>query len=142
MVKNYVLDTSAVLAFIHNEQGSDIVQKIFDDARKLKSHIYISFMTFTEVYYMIWKYKGEDAAKDVMALMNALPWEIVHSNDQLSLSAGRIKANHQLSVADAFIAATAMEKKAILVHKDLELEPMVQYVQVIHLPYKLIFTKK
>ena len=136
MNKGHVLDTSAIFAFIRNEQGSDTIQKILDDARKQRVRVYVSFMTFTEVYYMIWRYKGEEAAKDVMVTMDAMPLECVHSNNQLSLSAGKIKATHKLSIADAFIAATAIEKQAILVHKDPELEPMTRYVQTIQLPYK------
>lgn len=138
MSKNYVLDTSALIAFIHNEYGSDAIQKILDDARRQKVHVYVSFMTFTEVYYMIWRYKGEEAAKDVMVTMEAMPLECVHSNHQLSLNAGRIKANYKLSLADAFIAATAIEKQAILIHKDPELEPMAKYVETVRLPYKKI----
>ena len=133
---NYVLDTSAVLAFIRNEQGSDTVQKILSDAARQKAHVYVSFMTFTEVYYMIWRHKGEEAGKDVMGLMNTMSLDLVHSNNQLSLSAGRIKANYKLSLADAFVVATAIDKRAILVHKDPELEPMIKYVQTIQLPYK------
>jgi len=53
----------------------------------------------------------------------------------LILSAGRIKANHKLSVADAIIAATALEKSAGLVHKDLELKPVSQYVTTLELPF-------
>ena len=115
-----------------------MVQKILDDAQKQKTHAYASFMTFTEVYYVIWRYKGEEAAKDVMVIMEAMPLECVHSNNQLSLNAGRIKANYRLSLADAFVAATAIEKQAVLVHKDPELEPMSKYVKTIQLPYKVL----
>ena len=134
--KNYVLDTSAVIAFIHNERGSDVIQEIFNDAQKRTARAYASFVTFTEIYYIIWRHKGEESAKDVMVIMEAMPLECVHSNDQLSLNAGRIKANYRLSLADAFVAATAIEKNAILVHKDPEMASMQKYVETVQLPYK------
>jgi len=136
VTKDYILDTSAILSFIRNEQGSDTVEKILNDGRMRKIKIYISFITFMEIYYTVWKYAGEAKALEVMVLMNALPFEHVHSTDRLSLSAGRIKANNKLSVADAFIAATAIEKKAILVHKDPELAMMQKYVESLILPFK------
>ncbi|MBI1812038.1 MAG: PIN domain-containing protein [Nitrospirae bacterium] len=65
-----------------------------------------------------------------------MPVHRVDSNERLTLSAGRLKANHRLSVADAFIAATAIEKGAVLVHKDPELEVISKYTEIIELPYK------
>ena len=112
------------------------VKRILQDAKRKSCIAYVSFITLSELYYVTWHMQGEDAAQNVVGLMNGLSVEYVHSSHQLSLSAGRIKATHTLSIADAFIAATAIDKQAILVHKDPELEAMARYVQTIQLPYK------
>jgi ribonuclease VapC len=48
----------------------------------------------------------------------------VPSSETLLLKAAEFKATHSLSLADAWIAASAAEKAAIWVHKDPEFEPL------------------
>lgn len=137
MVKSYVLDTSAIFTFTKAEDGSDTIEDILICARKGKCNVYLSFISFMESYYITWQEKSEDTAKELIILIKSLPVKKVDSNEIITLSAGRIKANHRLSVADAFIAATAIDKNAILVHKDPELEVISKYIETLELPYKL-----
>lgn len=130
-----MLDTSAIFVYLESEDGADEVEKILILARKDKCKIFISFISLMEVYYIVWQRKGEGIAKEAIVLIKSLPIEIVESKERLTLSAGRIKANHKLSVADAIVAATAIEKSAKLVHKDSELEPVSQYVKTLKLPH-------
>ena len=134
MDKNYVLDTSAIFVYLESEEGADEVEKILTLARKDKCKVFISFISLMEVYYIVWQRKGEGIAKEAIVLIKSLPIEIVESKERLILSAGHIKANHKLSVADAIVTATAIEKSAKLVHKDSELEPVSQYVATLELP--------
>ncbi|MDP2279845.1 MAG: type II toxin-antitoxin system VapC family toxin [Nitrospirota bacterium] len=136
MAKSYVLDTSAIFTLTKAEDGSEVVEDILNLAKKGKNTAYLSFASFMELYYVTWQGKGEDAAKELIILVKALPVHIVDSNERITLSAGRIKANHRLSVADAFIAATAIDKNAVLVHKDPELEVISKYTETLELPYK------
>ncbi len=136
MIKNYVLDTSAIFTYAESEAGSDTVEEILTLAKKSKCNLYLSFISLMEIYYVAWQKKGEDTAKELVVLVKSLPLEIINSTERLILSAGRIKANHRLSVADAIVTATAIEKSAILVHKDPELEAASSYVEILKLPYK------
>ena len=136
MSKSYVLDTSAIFTFTKAEEGSDVVEDILNMAKKGKDSVYLSFVSFMELYYVTWQEKSEDADRELIILVKSLPVHRVDSNERLTLSAGRLKANHRLSVADAFIAATAIEKGAVLVHKDPELEVISKYTETIELPYK------
>lgn len=43
---------------------------------------------------------------------------------------------YPISFADSFVAATAIQKKAILVHKDPEFESLKDEVEQLILPYK------
>lgn len=136
MAKNFVLDTSALLTFIEQEDGCGTIENILQQAKRRKFKIYLSFISFMELYYITWQEKGEHTAREIMVMLQSLPVERVDSNARLTLSAGRIKAKHRLSVADAFIAATAIEKEAVLVHKDPELAVIAQYIEIFELPYK------
>lgn len=138
MIKSYVLDTSAILTYTQAEEGSDSVEEILTAAKKRRAAVFLSFITYMELYYIVCQEKGEELAKEFMVLMSALPVERVDSYERLTLSAGRIKATHKLSVADSFVAATAIEKNAILVHKDPEFESVARYVALQDLPYKSV----
>lgn len=136
MDKSYVLDTSAIFTYTKDEDGSDTIEDILTLAKKGKHNVYLSFISFMELYYITWQEKSEDTAKELIMLMKSLPIKKIDPNETITLSAGRIKVNHRLSVADAFIAATAIDKNAILVHKDPELEIISRYAQTLELPFK------
>jgi predicted nucleic acid-binding protein len=67
-----------------------------------------------------------------------LPGLRVDSTVALGLLAGELKARHRLSVADAWIAALARERDAMLVHKDPEFEQIGAMLKMMTLPYKTI----
>jgi predicted nucleic acid-binding protein len=52
------------------------------------------------------------------------------------LTAARLKAAHHLSLADAIIAAFAIQQNAILLHKDPEFEALRGQMSLKALPYK------
>ncbi len=46
----YILDTSALLTYIENEDGSEFVDNILIRAENSEAIIYISFVSLTEVF--------------------------------------------------------------------------------------------
>ncbi|MBI5554294.1 MAG: PIN domain-containing protein [Elusimicrobia bacterium] len=140
MAKNYLLDTSAIFVYTKSEEGSNKIEYLLSLGEKGTHTIYLSLISLMEIYYITWQSKNESLAKELIALVKALPLQLVELNEKIVLAAGRIKANHRLSVADAIIAATAIEKDAVLVHKDPEFESISEYIEILTLPYKT--TKK
>lgn len=132
-----VLDTSAILAYIQNEPGAERVAFILAEATADQCRVFISFATLSEVYYIVAQKLGIVPARATVALLKEWPIEVVHSSERVALAAGRLKAAHRLSFADAFVAATAIEKDATLVHKDPEFEPLATIVLLEALPYKV-----
>jgi len=135
----YVLDTSALLTMIEDEAGADVVQTLLEQARTEDIAILLSFMSFMEVYYITLQERGLEEALARIDLMTALPVLRVESTESLSTLAAEIKAMHRLSVADAWIAALAKERGAVLVHKDPEFEQVEKMIGVLCLPYKAAF---
>lgn len=133
----YVLDTSAWLAFIEDEAGVEIVQKVLEEADAGESEVLTSFMSFMEVQYISQQERGSQEAEERIALMMALPIERVDSSEAQGVLAAKLKAGHRLSVADCWIAALAMDRQAVLVHKDPEYEQVESRLQVLKLPYKM-----
>jgi predicted nucleic acid-binding protein len=133
--KRYVLDTSALLCLIEDEEGADEVERILRTAGR-RGNVFVCFISLMEFYYINHQERGEAAAQERYTLLRELPVQIVESDLELGLTAGRIKANHRLSVADAWIAAAAERVSAVLVHKDPEFEALKDLVRLQNLPYK------
>jgi len=134
--KNYVLDSTAFLTMFEDEAGSDTVQDLLEQANTSEILVFVSFVTFTEIFYITLREKGEEEAQKRIKLMDALATTRIESSKELSLIAGRLKAAYRLSFADAWIAATAIFYDATLVHKDPEFEQLQDKLQALKLPYK------
>lgn len=134
--KVFVLDTSALFAFMQNEPGADRMEQILRSARQRGCTVYVSFISLAELYYVSWQEAGRSAALEMIVHVKALPLSVVESTERLTLLAGSIKANHHCSLADAFIAATALQVGGTLVHKDPEIEQVNGIISTEKLPYK------
>ena len=133
--ESFVLDTSAILTLWNEEEGAATVDKILrDGARRRK--VFVSFMTFMECRYRVWKDQGQSAADDISRSLGLLPITRVDVDDSLLMIASALKAQFQISVADSWIIATAISRKATLVHKDPEFEALSGKVTLKTLPYK------
>lgn len=119
-VRRYVLDTSAILTLRGNEPGADRVESLLRAVRGGRVQGLLSFMTRMEVLYRVSSDEGADAAESAIRLLDATRIVWVSCEEGILREAARIKAGGGLSVADAWIAATAVERGAVLVHKDPE----------------------
>jgi uncharacterized protein len=132
----YVFDTSALLTYIEDEEGSENVESLLIRAEKGEVIIYLTFVSLTEVYYITTQEKDESEAMDRVKLIQSLAVGIVESNEKLNVSAGSLKAKNRISLADAYIAAVCQDHNAILVHKDPEFEKILPKGKEFRLPYK------
>lgn len=130
--KGYVLDTSALLALIENEEGAGRVESLLREET-----VFLPCLTLLEVHYVTRQERGQGEADRRYALLRQLPCEILWNFDEPTLlTASRFKAGHRLSLADAMIAAFAQRQRSVLVHKDPEYEALAEEVELEPLPYK------
>lgn len=132
-----VLDTSALLAYIEDEQGAEYVDEVLAGAEQDEVLVYISFVTLTEVFYITMQEKDEATAQTRVELIKSLPCIIEESSESLNLAAAKLKAKNRISLADAYIAAVCQERQGVLVHKDPEFEQLSRAIKQHKLPYKL-----
>jgi len=92
--RRYVLDSTAFLTMFEDEEGADTVQDLLERANRGEIFVFVSFVTFTEVFYISIRRKGEEEGFRRMGLMNALPVTRIESSKELSLTAGRLKASY------------------------------------------------
>lgn len=134
--RSVVLDTSAVISFLCDEDGADRVESHLLKAKKGSLTVCLSFATIAEVFSSAIKKEGRDRAELYVASIKSWPVKWVHSSEELCLSAGALKARYKMSFADSFIAATALHLDAVLVHKDPEFEALASVLPMESLPYK------
>ena len=128
----YLLDTSALLSFIEDEAGADRVEKALKQSTTL-----LPWMVLLETYYITLQEEGQAEADRRIALIKQLKVKIVWDMDEPTLlTAGRLKADHRVSVADAVIAAFAIRRAAVLMHKNPEFEALTGLLPMESLPYK------
>ncbi len=120
MPEAFVLDTSALLALRSDEAGAERVAQILQLGRRGKTRNYVSFMTRMELLYRVTATEGDESARTAIRLIDAAGVHWVSCDPEILDLAARFKARGALSVADAWIAATAATKRAVLVHKDPE----------------------
>lgn len=134
--KIYILDTSALLTFIEDEEGAESVESLLIEAEKGNVTVYLSFISLTEVFYITKKERGEQEASERLGLIKSLAVHIMESEEPLNIMAGALKADYRISLADAFIAALCQYHQGIIVHKDPEFEQLAPLMQELRLPYK------
>jgi predicted nucleic acid-binding protein len=129
-MKKYVLDTSALFSLIEEEAGKDRVAAILQ-----KEEFILPFITLLEMHYITHQEQGlheADRRYAVLKQSNVL-WSF---DEPTLLSAARLKAENHISLADAMIAAVAIQNQAVLVHKDPEYECLENQLEMEALPYK------
>ncbi len=129
----FLLDTSALLTLIEDEAGADRVEQVLTKSEE----VWLPWLALLEATYITRQEQGEAEAEHRYALLKQLPATILWEIDEATLlTASRLKADHRLSLADAIIAAFAIQRKAVLLHKDPEFEALVGQVVLEALPYK------
>lgn len=111
-----VLDSWAVLRYLEDSPpAAEAVARLLEEQRPV-----MSWINLGEVYYVVLRAHGEDAAtaatRDLRALVTC-----VLPDERTVTEAARIKAGHPLAYADAFAAATALLHEATLWTGDPEL---------------------
>lgn len=114
-----VLDTKPLIKLFAQEEGWDAVQKILSGVEAEEIEAAISVVTLTEIYYKYMQEKRQDLAKTRMEeLRYALYLKKLNVNEDVAVKAGEFKGKYDVSVADAFIAATAYFEGATIISDD------------------------
>ena len=115
-ITKYVIDACALIAFLQNEGGGDILRELF---KMPENEFFMHSVNLTEVYYDAVYVAGEEKAQELFEKVVGLPITILWDlNVSLIKLVGKYKTSYQISFADAFVLALAEKKKAIVVSTD------------------------
>jgi predicted nucleic acid-binding protein len=119
MAVDYIFDACALLAFIYDETGADIVQDVLEAAEKNNITVYMNKLNLFEVYYNVRREEGELLAETLLDMVKKLPIRIIDGiSDEVFREAGRIKSNYKISLADAIVLGEASVNNAKIVTSD------------------------
>ncbi len=117
-MKNYVLDSSALMAFFEDRGGAEKVGELLAKAAETKRPLLMSVVNWGEVFYSVWRARGEKAAREKLKEIAQLPIDILGVDMELAQLAATLKAEHHLPYVDCFAGALAQARKATLVTSD------------------------
>jgi ribonuclease VapC len=123
----YVLDASAMLAYIYDEPGADRIEEILTDE---ETEVYMNAATLGEVFYDIMQEEGKEAALRALARMRNIGIKIVPLDEDLALSTANLKGFSGIPYVDGMAAATALQYNAILVTIDPDFECLEDRIKI------------
>jgi predicted nucleic acid-binding protein len=130
-MKTCVLDASALMTFFEDRAGADKVEDLLAKAAETKRPLAMSVVNWGEVYYSVWRARGEKAAAAKLHEIAQLPIEIVGVDMELAKLAASLKAEHNLPYADCFAAGLAVAGKTVLVTSDKHFEGVEPEIKIV-----------
>ena len=111
-----VLDTYPLMIFFKDEKGAEDVQRVLDKVERGEVEGLVSTLTLSEVFYILARFRGVDFAETVLKYIEVNLRRIAVSKG-IARRGGEFKFRYGrgLPLADAIIAATASEEKAVLI---------------------------
>lgn len=114
-----VLDTKPLIKLFAQEEGWEAVQKILAEIEAGEIEAAISVVTLTEIYYKYLQEKRPDLAKTrTQNLRYAIYLKKLEIGEEAAVKAGDFKGEYNVSIADAFIAASAYLEGSTVISDD------------------------
>ena len=125
-----VLDSFALIAYFRDEPGAETVENLLVAAGKRDSPLHMTDVNYAEVKYSIVKKDGARAWEEAAKILQGLPIDFHPTTREMADAAADFKAAFRLSLADAFAAALAKEKRAELVTGDPEFKTLEKEIKI------------
>ncbi len=135
-MKNYVLDSYAVLMYFQDETGANKVEELFRQASQGTAVMLISTINLGEIAYITQRKAGLEGKIKLLHAIDLLPITVVDADRSLALKAAAIKARHAISYADCFALALAQINEGTVVTGDPEYKKIEKLVPIHWLPEK------
>ena len=118
--KNYLLDACALLAYLKDERGAEIVENLIEQARCREITLIMNAANLIEVYYDRIRESGSELANAIIReIYNASPIIIIETlTRDIVQEAAILKSTGKMSFADSILVATAKCTNAIIVTCD------------------------
>lgn len=125
-----VLDSFALIAYFRDEPGAETMEGLLVSAGKKDNPLFMTDVNYAEVKYSILKKDGAKSWAEAAKVLEGLPIDFQSTTRGLADTGADFKARFKLSLADAFAAALAKEKRAELVTADPEFKSLEKEIKI------------
>ena len=129
-MKRILFDSHPILKWVQKERGYQKVKSLLIDCRNQTAIGYMNQINLGEVYYKTIRAVGLQEAKNFLENFFRLPITTVLPDSELIWKASEIKAEHSISYADCFAAATALRYEAAILTGDPEFKKIESLVSI------------
>ena len=136
----YVLDACALITFLNDETGSDIIEDLLKKAIDGQISIFMNIINLIEVHYANIRNLGQEQAAVILEKIYASPIQVITNfSSAVFQEASRLKAFYKCSLADAIGLACAIDVSGQFVtsdHHELEAIEEKESIPILWLPQK------
>ncbi len=125
-----VLDSHALVAYFRDEPGAEHVEALLAKAASSDHPLHMTEVNYAEVKYTLIRKDGPEAWAASARILSGLPINFHPGDRRLADTAADFKARFKISLADAFAAALAKEKKGELVTGDPEFKALEKEIKI------------
>ena len=125
-----VLDSHALLAYFREERGGEMIKGLLRRAADADQPLMMTEVNYAEVQYIVRRKDGDEQWADTAQILESLPIEFHPATRSLADLAADFKARYKISLADAFAAALAKERKAELHTGDPEFKSLEKEIRI------------
>ena len=128
--ESFIFDSHALLKFFQKEKDYEKVIHLLEEIKRSGVTKYINAINLGEIIYATKSEFGDQKKLEVLANIERLNFTILPIPNNLIFQAAEYKAQYNISYADCFALASAIEHKAILVTGDPEFKKVEHLVKI------------
>jgi ribonuclease VapC len=128
--ESFIFDSHALLKFFQKEKDYEKVVHLLEEIKRSGVTKYINAINLGEIIYATKSEFGDQKKLEVLANIERLNFTILPIPNNLIFQAAEYKAQYNISYADCFALASAIEHKAILVTGDPEFKKVEHLVKI------------
>ena len=125
-----VLDAFALMAFLQDEPGAQLVEDLILQAQIGKINLSVCVVNLGEVWYSISRAVSVTVAERYIQQIQGMPIEVADVDWSLTRQAAMYKAKGNISYADCFAAALAKRQHGAVVTGDREFEMLRDEIEI------------
>jgi ribonuclease VapC len=125
-----IFDSHALLKFFQKEKDYEKVIHLLEEIKRSGVTKYINAINLGEIIYATKREFGDQKKLEVLANIERLNFTVLPIPNNLIFQAAEHKAQYNISYADCFALASAIEHKAILVTGDPEFKKVEHLVEI------------
>ncbi len=127
----FIFDSHALLKLFQKEKGYEKVSQLLEETRRSGADKFLNVINLGEIVYATKREFGDQKKLEVLANIERLNFTLLSVSNHLVFQAAEYKAQYNISYADCFTLASAIEHKASIVTGDPEFKKVEHLVEIV-----------